>query len=181
MKVIAPPSLIFTKLVVGCIAAMQLALPALAIESSQVDPAMIVAAHNKWRSLVGVPPVVYSESLAASAQKWADWLEVTESCGMRHSHGDKGENLFWASAETSGAAQAISSTEVVDAWAQERVSYNAETNSCATGMICGHYTQVVWKNTTHVGCGLNVCNDNNNQVWVCQYSPPGNYVGKKPY
>jgi hypothetical protein len=26
-----------------------------------------------------------------------------------------------------------------------------------------------------------VCEDTREQVWVCQYQPPGNWVGHKPY
>lgn len=53
---------------------------------------------------------------------------------------------------------------------------------------CGHYTQIVWRNTTHVGCATKVCDKNSPfqgftrwQFWVCNYSPPGNFVGQRPY
>ena len=44
---------------------------------------------------------------------------------------------------------------------------------------CGHYTQVVWANTLSVGCGVAVCPTGT--IVVCNYAPPGNYVGEKPY
>ncbi|MDO9190699.1 MAG: CAP domain-containing protein [Sulfurimicrobium sp.] len=46
--------------------------------------------------------------------------------------------------------------------------------------MCGHYTQLVWKKTTAVGCGMAVCGSRD-QIWVCQYSPAGNWAGQKPY
>jgi pathogenesis-related protein 1 len=47
-------------------------------------------------------------------------------------------------------------------------------------LLCGHYTQVVWKNSMEVGGGMAIC-DNKSQVWVCNYNPPGNVEGEKPY
>jgi PadR family transcriptional regulator len=45
--------------------------------------------------------------------------------------------------------------------------------------VCGHYTQIVWSNTREVGCG--VARDSNREVWVCNYNPPGNWIGERPY
>jgi len=48
----------------------------------------------------------------------------------------------------------------------------------------GHYTQVVWANTQFVGCGFGKCNDANgwmNNMFVCNYYPPGNWGGEYPY
>jgi hypothetical protein len=48
---------------------------------------------------------------------------------------------------------------------------------------CGHYTQVVWRNTERVGCGYSTCQAQgfNFEVWVCNYDPPGNFIGQAPY
>jgi pathogenesis-related protein 1 len=46
--------------------------------------------------------------------------------------------------------------------------------------MCGHYTQVVWKDSKEVGCAAYQCDDKS-QVWVCQYKPAGNYVDQKPF
>lgn len=146
-----------------------------------VSPKEMVAAHNIWRAQVGVGEVTYSEELAASAQAWAEHLKTTRNCSMKHSSGKEGENLYWAGAWSNGPAQDVMSKEVVDSWASEKKDYTYEDNSCGAGKVCGHYTQVVWKNTTTIGCGMAVCDSPKNQVWVCQYLPAGNYVGQKPY
>jgi hypothetical protein len=78
---------------------------------------------------------------------------------------------------------------VVRAWADEVADYDYENNSCVTGEQCGHYTQVVWRTTTRVGCATKVCTKNSPfgaqaptwQYWVCNYDPPGNYQGQRPY
>jgi hypothetical protein len=46
---------------------------------------------------------------------------------------------------------------------------------------CGHYTQLVWRNTTEVGCGVATCTSGNEEIWVCNYKAPGNYINQKPY
>jgi hypothetical protein len=45
--------------------------------------------------------------------------------------------------------------------------------------VCGHYTQIVWRNTKSVGCA--VARGKGVEVWVCNYDPPGNYAGQRPY
>lgn len=146
-----------------------------------------VAAHNAWRTLVGVPNIAWSNTLAATAQAYADHLKATNNCAMVHSGAaGLGENLYWASGLMYGngttAPNPKTPTQVVDAWASEKANYTYASNSCAAGKVCGHYTQLVWANTTQVGCGHASCSaTDNSSVWVCNYAPPGNYVGQKPY
>ena len=45
--------------------------------------------------------------------------------------------------------------------------------------MCGHYTQIVWETTQKVGCAKIQCDGFD--LWVCNYDPPGNWVGEKPY
>ena len=145
----------------------------------------MVTAHDKYRSMVGAPRLIWSASLATTAQAYADKLKVTRACKPEHSHtAGIGENLYWASAIVSSndvsKLQAVTATQVTDSWGSEKENYSQVTNTCATGKACGHYTQIIWKATTQIGCGNAVCSDNS-QIWVCNYFPAGNVVGKKPY
>lgn len=156
--------------------------------AADFDPAAFIAAHNKWRAAVGVTEKLrYSPALAATAQAWADNLKKTNHCQMRHSKPDGryGENLYWASAirwsNGDKELQHVTPEQVVDSWSREKPDYDYQTNRCAPGKSCGHYTQVVWRATTMVGCAVAVCEDTRDQVWVCQYQPAGNWVGEKPY
>jgi pathogenesis-related protein 1 len=128
------------------------------------------AAHNQVRAGVGVAPLVWSPSLSRYAQDWATQL-AANNCQLAHRpNRPYGENLFWTS---SGSTAQY----VVDFWAAEAAHYDIETNGCDG--VCGHYTQIVWAATTHVGCGMASCGSQ--QVWVCNYDPPGNLYGQKPY
>jgi uncharacterized protein YkwD len=132
----------------------------------------IVTAHNSVRNKLGVPPLAWSDELAQVAQNWANRL--VSSGAFEHSNTRSyGENIF----EVSGSGFSSSPSEVVGAWAAESASYQYQTNSCSG--VCGHYTQVVWRETKSVGCG--VARDDKREVWVCNYAPFGNVVGEKPY
>ncbi|KAH7569359.1 hypothetical protein JRO89_XS06G0150700 [Xanthoceras sorbifolium] len=39
---------------------------------------------------------------------------------------------------------------------------------------------IVWRNTRKIGCARIVCDDGD-VFMTCNYDPPGNYVGEKPY
>jgi uncharacterized protein YkwD len=130
----------------------------------------MLAAHNAVRARVGIPPLAWSDRLAALSQDWADTLLARKQF-VHRPHSAYGENLF----EISGAA--ASPTRVVDAWASESKNYDYTSNRC-NGM-CGHYTQIVWHDTKEVGCA--VARGEGLEVWVCNYDPPGNWIGRRPY
>ncbi len=132
----------------------------------------ILAAHNRVRAGVGVPALEWSQQLANVAQQWA--IELAASGKFAHRpKGRYGENLF----EMRGAR--ANPADVLAAWAGEARDYDAAGNSCRSGAVCGHYTQIVWRNTAKVGCG--VARRGLREVWVCNYDPPGNWVGERPY
>lgn len=132
----------------------------------------ILAAHNSYRHQVGTPALTWSERLAARAQQWATYLIEEGRYGLRRD-GLFGENLF----EITGSSPAASPEDVVAAWASEKSSYHRDTNIC-TGR-CGHYTQVVSQGSRLLGCGT--ARNRTREVWVCNYDPPGNIVGERPY
>lgn len=139
-------------------------------------------AHNSVRANVSpaanpaLPAMLWNESVAAVAQAHAD------RCVFAHSgQPGLGENIYgygaWADAEEDAALL----------WAQEATYYDYPSNSCAAGQQCGHYTQMVWRSSTNLGCGIRQCSSGSPwgsgqwTVVVCNYSPPGNYIGARPY
>jgi pathogenesis-related protein 1 len=146
-----------------------------------VDSEAMLLAHNRWRAEVAVPPLTWSHKLAEISQGWADHLS-TSGCSMYHSNKGYGENIYQASAliwsDGRRDLQTKTPQEVTDSWGSEIKYYSYANNSCSG--VCGHYTQLVWRETKEVGCALSVCG-NNSQIWVCTYYPAGNELGRRPY
>ena len=130
----------------------------------------MLAAHNALRARLRLPPLTWSDRLAAAAQDWATTLIVNNQ--FRHRpHSRLGENLYEIRGGEAGPLQAF------DAWAAEAKAYDYRRNRCHG--VCGHYTQIVWRDTRQVGCAM--AQSSTREVWVCEYNPPGNYIGERPY
>lgn len=122
-----------------------------------------LAAHNSLRAQHGVPPLAWSADLAASSKAVAD------QCVFEHSSTGNGENL------AQGTTGSYSPASFVKDWYNEIASYDFAQGTSTGGEI-GHFTQVVWKSTTQVGCALAQCSGND--LLVCQYAPAGNVDGQ---
>lgn len=170
-----------------------LALFATSARTDPVDAAAMLAVHNQWRSEVGVAELHWSEALRQRAEMWAVELKRSDDCRMKHS--GPAENLYWASPMKTAKAkdgngnwiwqnslQSITEADVADNWGSEKQWYDYSSNTCSApaGKSCGHYTQMVWRDSRWVGCARAVCDDYS-QVWVCNYDPAGNVRGQKPY
>lgn len=138
----------------------------------------IVTLHNTVRAEVGVGPLRWSEKLAAYARAWADHLASTQ-CQMEHRPRsgkwcqEYGENLFIGTAAHYGTADAVM------AWAREKDKYPGGPLQSSRWAAAGHYTQIVWQDTQRIGCATGQCRGK--VIVVCNYDPPGNFLGQRPY
>lgn len=151
-------------------------------EAATVTPtqqSVLMDQHNTERVSLGVSSLTWSTSLAAKAQAWADDLSA-RGCALEHSNTKYGENLY--TSWTSGPHK-MDASAATRAWLAEEANYDYDTNTCADGKVCTHYTQIVWANTTQLGCGVSTCSEpgKNTELWVCQYDPAGNVTDQKPY
>jgi uncharacterized protein YkwD len=131
----------------------------------------MLKAHNDKRKLHCVPALKWSADLAAKAQAWAN------KCTNAH-EGGGGENLaFFFPAGQSNA------TAFQNSWYCEVQWYDFNNPKLVGGFkkgcdapVNGHFTQVVWKGTTQLGCGKQTCtmNGQTGTYWVCKYAPGGN-------
>ncbi|HEY0281087.1 MAG TPA: CAP domain-containing protein [Rhizomicrobium sp.] len=139
----------------------------------------ILAVHNAERAALKLPPLVWNETLAAHAAVWA--RHMAETGKPRHSPKDQrkgeGENL-WV-----GTAGSFSPEGMVGGWVKEKQFFRNGTfpdvSTPGEGHVVGHYTQMIWKNTSKVGCAK--VSGGGWDMLVCRYSPEGNLIGEKPY
>ncbi|KAM0751628.1 PR-1-like protein, partial [Meredithblackwellia eburnea MCA 4105] len=108
----------------------------------------ILAAHNAARSTHHANPLSWDPVLAGTALKWANGC-VFEHSGGKLLEGGYGENLAaWAPYSDSGSA-------CVSGWVDEEKDYDYSNPGFSEST--GHFTQVVWKSTSTVGCALINC------------------------
>jgi uncharacterized protein YkwD len=134
------------------------------VPPSELAP--LLEAQNLMRKQHCAPPLAWSDKVAQSARRWADKLEK-RGCALEHSRSEYGENL------AGGPADGLSPERVARVWYDEIRGYNFRKGSFS--MNTGHFTQLVWVSSRHMGCGKATCKDR--EVWVCNYDPPGNLQG----
>jgi pathogenesis-related protein 1 len=133
----------------------------------------LLALHNRCRAtatpapLPALPPLRWDAAAAAVAQRWADRCEFAHNAGR----GDYGENIAYRTRPEIGAIALL--------WIAEGADYSRSRAGCSTGHQCGHYTQVVARRSTAVGCAAATCAFG--RYLACDYAPPGNFVGQPPY
>jgi len=85
---------------------------------------------------------------------------------LTHTHGQYGENLACGYKDGPSA---------VKAWYDE-----GETYDYSTANEYNHFTQLVWKDTTKLGCAYKDCSAENWGLYIiCSYDPAGNVIGKE--
>ncbi|KAJ5115323.1 hypothetical protein NUU61_001082 [Penicillium alfredii] len=140
----------------------------------------VLQVSNDYRNAHDASPLVWNETLVEYSRDWA------EACIWKHSNGPYGENLAYGYSNASAA---------VAAWGDERTQYDFGKPTGFTEAT-GHFTQLVWRSTTEMGCAAVNCGyteDQNShhvrrspdgksraQGWyvVCEYTPAGNVVGR---
>ncbi|XP_072041744.1 GLIPR1-like protein 1 [Amphiura filiformis] len=149
----------------------------------------ILDRHNELRGQVSPPAMdmqyMYWDDYATTqAEQWV------ARCVFQHGGKDSyyGQNLGYTTLRFSGPADA--GLYLINSWYDEHNYFDFDANRCLF-RPCGHYTQMVWSPTTHVGCGIAFCPeiyersngatlDRNAWYTACNYTPPGN-TGGRPY
>ena len=168
------------RLMVAAVVALALVMAAPPRGGAQVVPGGVLPAgagadllrvHNSARAAVGVPPLRWDDALAASALECARSLAASG----QFAHCRLGENLWM------GATGRFSPTSMAERWAEERRFFQPglfpEVSTSGRWQDVGHYTQMVWRSTTALGCGAAAGADGRTRL-VCHYAPPGNKDGR---
>ena len=136
--------------------------------------------HNAARNEVGVAPLRWSAELAAYAQEWANHLASMRNSQVFSGRGPhrpsqvdgRGENI------AGGTSPGYSPADGARQWLSEKRAYRPGPYDGNPNV--GHYTQMVWQNTTTVGYGIARSTDGWTYL-VANYAPGGNFLGESPY
>jgi pathogenesis-related protein 1 len=128
---------------------------------SQVEATEILVAHNRLRAEVNMAPLRWDCTLASTAQAWASRGVAGHNDSTQY-----GENIF---VSADGAEPVVSATT---RWMGERANWSNRGGACSAGKTCTHYTQMVWKGTRVMGCGINrSASEKWKVILVCNYDP----------
>lgn len=150
------------------------------IQGTSEAAQQMLAYHNQFRALYGAAPLTWDAGLAAAGRDHAN------KCQFNHDQVPEGNgNNIHASAGTSS----VSVHSTLDGYAAEFKDFDWNTynlNFGNGGPMVGHFTQMVWKETTKIGCGWSF-NCNPGQLGFsgnfgsasafmssCMYVAPGN-------
>ena len=135
----------------------------------------ILLAHNVARAEVGAPPLSWDPALAIAAASYGPTLSRMGRLvhSPRAGRENQRENLWMGQRGRFGPEQ------MVGVWSNEKHRFfpGRFPNVSRTGnwSDVAHYTQMIWRTTTHVGCAIY-----RDAAWdylICRYSPPGNRDG----
>lgn len=124
----------------------------------------ILSAHNHFRAIHHAPNLEWDDTLANYARQYAS------KCQFKHSHSPYGENLAAGYPTVNAAINAWYAEHELYSYIWPRFSYKT-----------GHFTQMVWKSSTKLGCAFVACNGTNGtpgHYLVCEYNPHGNVTNR---
>nr|CAX76472.1 Glioma pathogenesis-related protein 1 precursor [Schistosoma japonicum] len=148
------------------------------------DLTYLLNAHNTIRryarncNITGQPQARHLTDLKWSPELAMKALQLSRTCNFRYSQvkssrfGVVGQNIAaYANAEIA-----------MNQWIDEYKYYDFEKNIC--NEPCGNYVQIVWQETTHVGCAVTRCKKTAKFPYgmfvVCNYGPGASFK-KSPY
>ena len=139
--------------------------------------ARLLASHNRERAAFGAAPLKWDPNLAVAAASYGPSLSAIGRLqhSSRANRPGQAENLWM------GTRGAYAPEAMVGAWNDEkrflRPGVFPYVSSTGNWQDVAHFTQVIWKGTTHVGCAVH--RDSRHDFLICRYSPKGNIDGRQ--
>lgn len=134
---------------------------------------------NSPTPAVPVDDLQWDNNLEQVAQDYADGCvfahnpdRTTQYQTLGGTESSVGENLASSTAT-------LNEQQFLDLWASEESVFVYEAIDVTNFGVFGHYTQLIWDNTTHIGCAISNCGSFD--MAVCNYAPSGNSIGQYPY
>lgn len=135
--------------------------------------------HNMYRKRhCNTPALKWDNELARDAEQYA------QKCPKGHAadRNGAGENLDWSGSSNRIQENKAAWKKAIKGWYDESKNWNYASSKSSRG-VTGHFTAMVWKDTTKVGCAMNVKCSNQfpgmtNNIVVCRYKKHPNMIGQ---
>ncbi|PYH88955.1 PR-1-like protein [Aspergillus ellipticus CBS 707.79] len=161
--------------------------------STSTSASATATAANSYQSAVLYNHNIHRSNHSASDVEWSSDLETSAQalaakCVYEHDTsidgGGYGQNIGYG-VEASEIGVMITNLMYNDEMGYYSDLYGEADPSMTYFDNWGHFSQIVWKSTTHVGCATVTCDSLGNvdasealPFTVCNYSPAGNYEGE---
>ncbi|KAJ5227955.1 hypothetical protein N7489_008663 [Penicillium chrysogenum] len=139
--------------------------------------------HNIHRSDHSASALTWSDDLAQAAHTLASRCVYEHDTSIPSASGSYGQNIAYGYDEAQVGEKIISQMMYTDEEPYFASLYGQASPDMSNFSKWGHFTQIVWKGTSHVGCATVSCSDLKNAggaapFTVCNYGTPGNYAGE---
>jgi len=129
--------------------------------------------------------LTWNEDLAKVAQQWAD------QCIFEHDQMDQraisddltvGQNIYIDFSPKLDEST-VPIENAIEGWYNEVKDYNGPVDAYVFTHATGHFTQLVWAETSEVGCGYTIWKEDDkwSRMIVCNYADAGNWEGEPMY
>ena len=126
---------------------------------------MHLDAHNKYRQMHKVPPMIFDENLARGAQAYAEKLHRAGEF-LGYSNTEFGENIIW----NTNKEECYETSWASDQWYKKEID-RVDWNDLKLAKGTYHLTQMIWKSSTKLGMGIK------GKFVVARYKEVGNVEG----
>lgn len=137
------------------------------------DKDVVLGLFNDLRKKHGAPPVQWSDECLLWAQKCAN--ENGQKGRVRHGFTEASSTMRKMGQNINFKEGGNDPANAIETWYGEGTAYNFGSPGGEKG--CGHFTAMIWYDTTHVGMAQSKCG----QYIVVNFYPPGNWQGKEHY
>ncbi|XP_067002477.2 venom allergen 5.02-like [Anabrus simplex] len=135
--------------------------------------------------------LTWSDELASIAQRWADQCEYQhDTCRNTETYWWVGQNIAISNSWPCDTLPNSPDWKFpMDSWYSEVKDFDKSiiTKYRSTSAQTGHYTQIVWANTSEIGCGYTAffggqgSQKKCSQYYVCNYGMGGNIIDQEVY
>lgn len=123
----------------------------------------------------------WDPKLAQVAQNFANGCSYGHNSSATSDYQALGGTATYVGENIAMSSTILSEQQTFNLWSSEEASFVYEPMTSTDATTFGHYSQLIWRNTTYVGCAVAACTGTYPYFAVCDYAPGGNIISQYPY